>query len=114
MFAYVNVNLNALKIPIVFRYYLLYKEQVFNVDELIPFLLPLTMSLVAPNITIALKLWLIIFLISSTMFSMIGFNAGHHHPDIFHDGDIFRLHDTHQLILLSLHALRETDLTLHA
>jgi hypothetical protein len=80
-------------VPIVFRYYTLYKDGgVLHVRELIPFLLPLIMSLVASNIIVALKLWLMILLISSTIFAMIGFNAGHHHPDIFHDGDIFRLH----------------------
>jgi len=82
----------ALMVPIAFRYYTLYKEHgVLDVRELIPFLLPLMMSLVTPNITIALKLWLMILLISSSIFAMIGFHAGHHHPDIFHDGDIFRL-----------------------
>ncbi|EZA50497.1 Cytochrome b5-related protein [Ooceraea biroi] len=73
------------------RYYSVYKEyRVFEFRDVIPILLPLVMSLVAPKITVALKLWLIMLLISSTVFATIGFNAAHHHPDIFHDGDIPR------------------------
>ncbi|XP_018057245.1 PREDICTED: cytochrome b5-related protein-like isoform X1 [Atta colombica] len=73
------------------RYYLVYTEYgVFEFRDFIPFLLPISMSLVTPKILIALKLWLIMLLISSTLFGLIGFNAAHHHPDIFHDGDIYR------------------------
>ncbi|XP_018339766.1 PREDICTED: cytochrome b5-related protein-like isoform X1 [Trachymyrmex septentrionalis] len=73
------------------RYYLVYTEYgVFEFRDFMPFLLPISMSLVAPKILIALKLWLIMLLISSTLFGLIGFNAAHHHPDIFHDGDIYR------------------------
>ncbi|KAH0944819.1 hypothetical protein HN011_001180 [Eciton burchellii] len=73
------------------RYYSIYKEhRNLEFRDVVPFFLPLMMSLVAPKIIVAFKLWLMILLISSTMFGMIGFNAAHHHPDIFHDGDIFR------------------------
>lgn len=63
---------------------------VFEFRDIVPFLLPLTMSLFAPKILVALKLWLAMMLLSSFIFGMIGFNAAHHHPDIFHDGDIYR------------------------
>ncbi|XP_050457097.1 cytochrome b5-related protein-like isoform X2 [Cataglyphis hispanica] len=73
------------------RYYLVFNEyRVFEFRDFVPFVLPLLMSLVAPKILVALKLWLIMLLISSALFGLIGFNAAHHHPDIFHDGDIYR------------------------
>ncbi|KAL6426833.1 hypothetical protein ACFW04_009266 [Cataglyphis niger] len=73
------------------RYYLVFKEYgVFEFRDFVPFMLPLLMSLLAPKILVALKLWLIMLLISSALFGLIGFNAAHHHPDIFHDGDIYR------------------------
>ncbi|KYN03197.1 Protein yellow [Cyphomyrmex costatus] len=73
------------------RYYLVYTEYgVFEFRDFVPFLLPISMSLVAPKIFIAFKLWFMMLLISSTMFGLIGFNAAHHHPDIFHDGDVYR------------------------
>lgn len=82
----------ALKILIVFRYYSVFREYgVFEFRDFVPFLLPLSMSLLAPKILVAFKMWLIMLLISSAVFGMIGFNAAHHHPDIFHDGDIYRL-----------------------
>ncbi|XP_029660033.1 cytochrome b5-related protein-like [Formica exsecta] len=73
------------------RYYLVFKEYgVFEFRDFVPFLLPLSMSLLAPKVLVAFKLWLIMLLISSALFGLIGFNAAHHHPDIFHDGDIYR------------------------
>lgn len=76
---------------IIKRYYTIYKEQrAFQLRDFVPFALPLAMILVAPKIIVALKLWLIMLLVSSTAFGVIGFNAAHHHPDIFHDGDVSR------------------------
>ncbi|XP_072746217.1 cytochrome b5-related protein-like isoform X1 [Anoplolepis gracilipes] len=73
------------------RYYSVFKEYgIFEFRDIIPLLLPLSMSLLAPKILVALKLWLIMVLLSSALFGLIGFNAAHHHPDIFHDGDIYR------------------------
>jgi len=87
---------------ILFRYYLVYTEYgAFEFRDFIPFLLPISMSLVTPKILIALKLWLIMLLISSTLFGLIGFNAAHHHPDIFHDGDIYRLHIIRVLFIIN-------------
>ncbi|RZF44379.1 hypothetical protein LSTR_LSTR007954 [Laodelphax striatellus] len=34
-----------------------------------------------------LGMWSFIMLFSSVMFATLGFNAAHHHPDIFHEGD---------------------------
>ena len=48
------------------------------------------MSCFAPNIATAIRTWLMVILLSSFIFHLIGFNAAHHHPDIFHDGDIYR------------------------
>lgn len=80
-----------LKDLIVFRYYSVFKEYgVFEFRDLVPFLLPLSMCFMAPKILVALKLWLMMLVISSALFGLIGFNAAHHHPDIFHDGDIYR------------------------
>lgn len=73
------------------RYYSVFKEYgVFEFRDFVPLLLPLSMSLLAPKILVAFKLWLIMLLMSSVLFGLIGFNAAHHHPDIFHDGDIYR------------------------
>lgn len=37
-----------------------------------------------------LKWWLIIIVIAGFIFSVIGINAGHHHPETVHDGDKLR------------------------
>ncbi|XP_011647047.1 cytochrome b5-related protein isoform X1 [Pogonomyrmex barbatus] len=73
------------------RYYSVFKEYgVFEFRDFVPLLLPLSMSLMAPKVLVAFKLWIAMLLISSFLFGLIGFNAAHHHPDIFHDGDIYR------------------------
>ncbi|XP_071582371.1 cytochrome b5-related protein-like isoform X1 [Temnothorax nylanderi] len=73
------------------RYYAVFKVYgVFEFRDLVPLVLPLSMCFMAPKILVALKLWLIMVLISSALFGLIGFNAAHHHPDIFHDGDTYR------------------------
>ncbi|KAL0119489.1 hypothetical protein PUN28_007765 [Cardiocondyla obscurior] len=73
------------------RYYSVFKKYgVFEFRDFVPLLLPLSMCFAAPKVLVAFKLWLIMLLISSALFGLIGFNAAHHHPDIFHDGDIYR------------------------
>ena len=72
----------------------------FEFRDVVPFLLPISMSLFAPSILVAVKLWLLIVLTGSFVFFMIGVNAAHHHPDIFHDGDMYRC-------VLLLHLLDE-------
>ena len=73
------------------RYYAVYYEYgKFEFRDAVPFFLPILMSFFSPSFLVALKFWLLIIMTSSFVFSMIGFNAAHHHPDIFHDGDIYR------------------------
>ncbi|XP_033219857.1 cytochrome b5-related protein [Belonocnema kinseyi] len=73
------------------RYYLafcVWKKVEFR--DFVPFIPPILMYLVAPTLATAIKTWMSIILLSSVVFHFVGFNAGHHHPDIFHDGDICR------------------------
>ncbi|CAK9820330.1 Cytochrome b5-related protein [Anthophora plagiata] len=62
----------------------------FEFRDVVPLFIPILMSLFAPSFVTALKLWMLIIPVSSFVFAMVGFNAAHHHPDIFHDGDIYR------------------------
>ncbi|XP_050457101.1 cytochrome b5-related protein-like [Cataglyphis hispanica] len=95
------------------RYYLVFKEYgVFEFRDFIPFLLPLSMSLLAPKILVAIKLWLIMLVITSALFGLIGFNAAHHHPDIFHDGDIYR--DDLDWGLLEMDSVRDRKVIDHS
>lgn len=88
------------------RYYsVMYEYNSFEYRDAVPFVLPISMCFTAPSIFLALKYWLMIIVVSSFIFSMIGFNAAHHHPDIFHDGDIYR--DDLDWGLLELDAVRE-------
>lgn len=73
------------------RYYsVIFEYKSFEFRDTLPFLFPISMCFTAPSIYVALKYWMLLVIISSFLFSMIGFNAGHHHPVIFHDGDEFR------------------------
>lgn len=55
--------------------------------ELIPLIIPLAMILCNVSVITSTVWWIGIILMSSFMFSLIGLNAAHHHPEIFHDGD---------------------------
>lgn len=60
----------------------------FFADDLIAFILPTFMYLVdSSSLMNVLKLWIFIVLLSSFLFGLIGLNAAHHHPEIFHNGD---------------------------
>ncbi|KZC14948.1 Cytochrome b5-related protein [Dufourea novaeangliae] len=73
------------------RYYsVIFEYGKFEFRDAVPFLLPVLMTSLAPSVLFALKFWLLIIMSSSFVFSFIGFNAAHHHPDIFHDGDTSR------------------------
>ncbi|XP_043487730.1 cytochrome b5-related protein isoform X1 [Polistes fuscatus] len=73
------------------RYYsVIWEYKTLEFRDTVPFFLPIVMSFFAPNILIAIKTWIIIISISSILFNFIGLNAAHHHPNIFHDGDICR------------------------
>lgn len=88
------------------RYYSVFFEyKTFEIRDAIPFFLPVLMSFFTPNFFTAVKLWLLIIMATSFIFSIIGFNAAHHHPDIFHDGDIYR--DDYDWGVLELDAVRE-------
>ncbi|XP_015437912.1 PREDICTED: cytochrome b5-related protein-like [Dufourea novaeangliae] len=88
------------------RYYsVIFEYGKFEFRDAVPFLLPVLMTSLAPSVLFALKFWLLIIMSSSFVFSFIGFNAAHHHPDIFHDGDTSR--DDLDWGLLELDAVRE-------
>ncbi|KAG7208906.1 hypothetical protein KM043_015087 [Ampulex compressa] len=71
-------------------YAILYESEKYEFRDIVPFFVPFSMYLVAPSFLVILKFWLVILIISSVIFGVIGFNAAHHHPDIFHDGDVYR------------------------
>lgn len=48
------------------------------------------MYMTTGEILSTLTMWMIIILIASFHFGMVGLNAAHHHPDIYHDGDAAR------------------------
>lgn len=63
------------------------------VDEFLPFIIPLVMYLFGGDHSLAstLKLFLFVVMSGSFLFGVIGLNAGHHHPEVIHDGDAVRL-----------------------
>lgn len=69
------------------------KESLTNATDLIPFSLPAAMYIFAGSdvgVIVVLKLWLAIVCMSSFIVALVGLNAGHHHPESFHDGDAIR------------------------
>ncbi|XP_011506370.1 PREDICTED: cytochrome b5-related protein-like, partial [Ceratosolen solmsi marchali] len=73
------------------RYYSVFVQwKTFEFRDCVPFFIPTLMSFFTPCIWEAVKLWILILLTSSFIFSFIGVTAAHHHPKIFHDGDICR------------------------
>ncbi|KAK5641844.1 hypothetical protein RI129_010391 [Pyrocoelia pectoralis] len=64
------------------------KTREAHLSDLVPFTLPLAMLLLSGVTPMAvLKMWLFIVTMASFIFGAIAFNAAHHHPDIFHEGD---------------------------
>ncbi|XP_055306129.1 cytochrome b5-related protein-like [Sitodiplosis mosellana] len=63
-----------------------------HINHFLPFIVPITMYLFGGNHTLieALKIFSIIILSGSFMFSIIALNADHHHPEVVHDGDPVR------------------------
>lgn len=61
-------------------------------DEYLPFSIPLMMYLFGGDhsFSSALKLFLIEIMAGSFAYGIIGWNDGHHHPDVVHDGDPIR------------------------
>lgn len=75
----------------VFR--VLLSEKIVNLPELMPFTVPLIMYAfgeVSVGWWSVVRLWLAIVCSSGLMFGLTAFNAGHHHPEVFHDGDAVR------------------------
>ncbi|XP_003706258.1 cytochrome b5-related [Megachile rotundata] len=88
------------------RYYSVFFEyKKFEFRDAIPFFLPTLMLFFTPHFLTVIKFWLLIMLMGSFVFGMIGFNAAHHHPDIFHDGDVCR--EDLDWGLMELDAVRE-------
>lgn len=58
--------------------------------DAVPFVIPSIMILFTPTVFDAMKLWLWVLITTSAMFHFVGLTAAHHHPEIFHDGDICR------------------------
>lgn len=64
------------------------KREEFKVDHLVPLTLPLTMFYFGKmDLPLVLKFWSIIIGVCSFMTGVVGLNAGHHHPDVTHEGD---------------------------
>lgn len=66
------------------------KQTVFQAEDIILWALPGIMYVLnVGQVTIGtvMQTWLGIWCMSSCMFAFIGLNAGHHHPETFHDGD---------------------------
>lgn len=63
-----------------------------NPDEFLGFIIPVIMYLFGGEHSLfsALKLFLVIILSGGFIFGIIGWNAGHHHPEVVHDGDAVR------------------------
>lgn len=61
-------------------------------DELIPLAVPIIMWLFGGDYSImmTLKMFLIIVLAGGFVYGIVAINAGHHHPEIVHDGDAIR------------------------
>lgn len=57
-------------------------------EDAVPFVLPIVLYVLGGHsILTALRFWGIILTVCSFHYFFVGFNAAHHHPDIFHDGD---------------------------
>lgn len=68
------------------------KTNLFVASDLIPLTIPISMLLFGnSNLWIVLKVWMQIIFTNSFIFGLVGLNAGHHHPDIVHEGDKIRL-----------------------
>lgn len=66
-------------------------KNLFHVSDLMPLIVPLVMILFGnPNPFTVFRVWLQIILANSFLFGLIGLNAGHHHPDVVHEGDKIR------------------------
>lgn len=67
------------------------RANLFESSDAIPLIVPSAMFLFGDaNLLTVFVAWMKIIMLSSFIFGWIGLNAGHHHPDIVHDGDKLR------------------------
>lgn len=70
---------------------ILFHETKLHIDDFVPFSVPLAMYIFGnSDLTGVLWTWLKIVFFSSFYFGAVGFNAGHHHPEVVHEGDAVR------------------------
>lgn len=70
-----------------------YKQELF-IDDLLPLALPGMMYAFGnSNVCAVLKMWMFIVMLASICYGFVGVNAGHHHTEIFHDGDSIKSMD---------------------
>lgn len=66
-------------------------KNLFQRSDLVALIVPLVMIIFGDsNPFTVFRVWLQIILVASFLFGLIGLNAGHHHPDIVHEGDKIR------------------------
>lgn len=67
------------------------RKNLFEASDCIPLVLPVLMLLTSSShILTVLRIWLQIILVNSFVFGLVGLNAGHHHPEVLHEGDKLR------------------------
>ena len=63
-------------------------QRTFYLSDLIPLLLPTAMYIFGnSNLTSVIITWVFTIITGSFFFGLISVNAGHHHPEITHEGD---------------------------
>ncbi|XP_017461480.1 PREDICTED: cytochrome b5-related protein [Rhagoletis zephyria] len=71
--------------------YSLRHENILYWHDILPLSIPLAMFLFSDlTLLLSLRQWLFITMIASFAFSVIGLNAAHHDPEIYHEGDANR------------------------
>lgn len=62
------------------------------IDEFLPFVVPMAMWLLGGDhsLTITLQMFGIILISGGLFYGIVAIHAGHHHPNILHDGDAIR------------------------
>lgn len=86
---YAFISFDQLVKRIVFTF--MTKTNLFQVSDLVSLSIPFAMLIFGnSNPFTVIKVWLQIIMVNSFIFHLIGLNAGHHHPDLVHDGDKIR------------------------
>lgn len=80
----------------------------YRITDLTPFILPFIMYLLSGQSFLGtLWMWNFIVMIASLHFFFVGLNAAHHHPDVFHDGDVPRTTEDYDWGLSQLDAIMD-------